>query len=196
MVPGSVDSSSAPVFFWALGGVAGCRNSAELERRGARTPQSPRGAAPEQRRARTTQGPRFTGGAKEHRERRNGCVRRTTHRYRGGMSHRDLNVLDAANRAADLVNQLIDKSPRGRLLHVRQMRDSVQSIGANISEGFGRGTGRDRDRSLEIGRGETEETVRHVAANFRARRITAKEYWPIRNRLVVIGKMLTAIIRH
>lgn len=112
------------------------------------------------------------------------------------MPHRDLNVLDAADRAADLVNERIDRYPRGRLLHVRQMRDSAQSIGANISEGFGRGTGRDRDRSLEIARGEAEETIRHLRANFRARRIPASEYWPLHNRLVVIVKMLTSMLDH
>ena len=79
------------------------------------------------------------------------------------MPHRDLDVLDAAERAADAVNRLIGRSAR-RLLHVSQMRDSVQSIGANISEGVGRRKGRDRDRSLEIARGETEETIRHFGA--------------------------------
>ena len=110
------------------------------------------------------------------------------------MPHRDLNVLDAEDRAADMVNTLIDRSPRGWLLHVRQMRDSVQSIGANISEGFGRGTGRARDRSLEIARGEAEETIRPLAANFRACRIHARDYWPVHNLLVTIVKMLTSLL--
>src|SRR3982751_4653570 len=99
------------------------------------------------------------------------------------MTYRDLNVLDAANRAADLVNRLIDGSPRGRLLHMRQLRDAVQSIGANISEGFGRESGRARRHSLDIARGETEEAVRHLQANFRSARVSATDYWPIRNLL-------------
>jgi four helix bundle protein len=112
------------------------------------------------------------------------------------MAHRDLAVLDAANRAADLVNELIDRSPRGRLLHVGQLRDAVQSVSANIKEGFGRGTGRDRDRPLEIARGEAEEALGHLAANFRARRIAPGDYWPRRNILVVIVKMITALLTH
>jgi four helix bundle protein len=112
------------------------------------------------------------------------------------MPFRDFNVLDAANPAADMVNALIDRSPRGWLLHVRQMRDSVQSIGANISEGFGRGAGRDRARSLEVARGEAEETIRHLAANFRACRIHARDYWPVHNLLVTIVKMLTSMLDH
>jgi four helix bundle protein len=112
------------------------------------------------------------------------------------MAYRDLAVLDAADRAADLVNALIDRCPPGRLLHARQLRDAVQSVGANIREGFGRGTGRDRDRPLEIARGEAEEAIGHLAANFRARRVTPRDYWPRRNLLVVIVKMLTALLSH
>jgi four helix bundle protein len=110
------------------------------------------------------------------------------------MSYRDLDVLDAAHRAADQVNRLIDRRPRNRLLHVNQLRNSVQSIAANISEGFGRGVGRDRLRSLEIARGEAEESIQHLAANHRTNRISAKEYWPIHNLLVVIVKMLNSLL--
>ena|ERR1043166_7663913 len=109
------------------------------------------------------------------------------------MPHRDLDVLDAAERAADGVNRLIERFPR-RLLHAAQMRDSVQSISANIGEGFGRGKGRDRARPLEIARGEAEETIRHLSANFRSNRIVAGDYWPLHNLLVVIVKMLNSLI--
>ena len=108
------------------------------------------------------------------------------------MPHRDLAVLDAAERAAEQVNQLIDRFPR-RLLHVSQLRNSVQSVGANISEGFGRGGGRDRARPLEIARGEAEETIWHLSANFRSNRIAPEDYWPLRNLLVVIVKMLNSL---
>jgi four helix bundle protein len=110
------------------------------------------------------------------------------------VAHRDLDVLDAAERAVDMVNRLIDKSG-GRLLHVSQMRDSVQAIAANISEGFGHAKGRRRSYSLEIARAEAEETIQHVATNFRANRITPQDYWPLRNVLVVIVKMLNGLLR-
>ena len=112
------------------------------------------------------------------------------------MAHRNLDVLDAAERVAQQLNELIDRSPPRRLLHVRQMRKSVQSIGANISEGFGRGAGRDRARPLEIARGEAEETIRHLSANFRANRIDATAYWSLRNLLVVTVRMLTSLLAH
>jgi four helix bundle protein len=111
------------------------------------------------------------------------------------MAYRDLNVLDAADKAADRVNELIDRSPRGRLIHVQQLRDAVQSIGANIAEGFGRESGRARNHSLDIARGESEEAIRHLRANFQSARIDASDYWPIRNLLVTITKMLIAIVR-
>ncbi|HUQ80757.1 MAG TPA: four helix bundle protein [Gemmatimonadaceae bacterium] len=109
------------------------------------------------------------------------------------MAHRDLDVLDAAEQAVDGINRLIDRDGR-RLLHAAQMRDSVQSIAANISEAFGKSGPRDRARSLEIARAETEETLSHLGANFRSNRVAAADYWPLRNRLVVIAKMLSALI--
>jgi len=109
------------------------------------------------------------------------------------VAHRNLDVLDAAERVTDRINELIARSPR-RLLHITQMRDSVQSIGANISEGFGRGGGRDRARPLEIARGEAEKTIRYLGANFRANRIAPTDYWPLHNLLVVIVKMLNSLL--
>jgi four helix bundle protein len=109
------------------------------------------------------------------------------------MPHHDLAVLDAAERAAEGVDRLVDRLPR-RLLHAKQMRDAVQSISANISDGFGRGKGRDRARQLEITRGEAEAIIRHLSANLRSNRIDPKDYWPLHNLLVVIVKMLTALL--
>ena len=111
------------------------------------------------------------------------------------MPHRDLNVLDAAARAADRVNALIDGAPPGRLLYAGQLRRAVQSVAANISEGFGRGAGPARDNALRIARGEAEEAIRHLAANFRGGRIRRADYWPPRDLLVVIVKMLTSMLR-
>jgi four helix bundle protein len=112
------------------------------------------------------------------------------------MAHRNLKVLDAAKHAAKQLNELIDRSRGQRLLHVRQMRDSAQSVAGNISEAFGRASskGRDRDRSLEIARGESEETISHLAANFEANRIDKADYYRLRNLYIVIVKMLNAII--
>jgi four helix bundle protein len=110
------------------------------------------------------------------------------------MVYRDLAVLDAAERLVRLVNDLLDRRPRGELLHVRQLRASVQSIAANIGEAFGRGVGRGRDYSLSIARGEADEAIQHMKANFQADRVPENEYWPIHNLLVVIVKMLKGLL--
>jgi four helix bundle protein len=108
-------------------------------------------------------------------------------------NHRDLAVLDAADLVADEVNRLIDENPR-RLIHVLQLRDSAQSIGANISEGFGRGTTGERNRALRTARGEAEETIRHLRANLELKRIRATVFWRLSNRLITIVKMLTSLL--
>ena len=110
------------------------------------------------------------------------------------MAHRDLNVLDASERAEDRLNELIESSSGRRLMHVNQMRKSVHAVAANIAEGFGRGTEGDRARLLRIARGEAEETIQHLSANFRAKRLAPEAYWSIHNLLVVIVKMLNSFL--
>ena len=80
------------------------------------------------------------------------------------------------------------------MLHANQMRRAVHAISANIGEAFGRGTNGDRVRVLRIARGEAEETIRHLDANLRSKRISPNVYWSIRNLLVVIVKMLNALV--
>ena len=108
-------------------------------------------------------------------------------------NHRNLAVLDAADVVADEINRLIDSSPR-RLIHVQQLRKAAQSIGANISEGFGRGPGPERDHKLRVSRGEAEETIRHLRANYASTRIARSDYWRLHNRLVTIVRMLTSLL--
>jgi four helix bundle protein len=109
-------------------------------------------------------------------------------------NHRNLAVLDAADVVADEINRLIDSGAR-RLLHVQQLRKASQSIGANISEGFGRGPGPERDHKLRVSRGEAEETIRHLRANYATNRITRSDYWRLRNRLVASIRMLSSLLR-
>jgi four helix bundle protein len=109
-------------------------------------------------------------------------------------NHRNLAVLDAADSVADEINRLIDSRPR-RVIHVYQLRKASQSIGANISEGFGRGPGPERDQKLRVSRGEAEETIRHLRANYASNRISRTDYWRLRNRLIAIVRMLSSLLR-
>jgi four helix bundle protein len=106
--------------------------------------------------------------------------------------HRNLAVADAAEQLAAAVARLADRKPR--LLHRQQLIKSSQSVSANIAEGFGRATLPDRNNRLTIARGETEETIRHLRANFARKRITPVEYWPLHNRAVTIVKMVNSLL--
>ena len=112
------------------------------------------------------------------------------------MPYRDLDVLDAAETAADRISRLIERSNRSprQLIHATQLQKSAQSVSANIGEGFGRRRGADCDYRLEIARGEAEEAIKHLRANFRTNRLSAADYWPLHNLLVVIVKMLSSIL--
>ena len=109
------------------------------------------------------------------------------------MPYRHLAVLDAAEKAADLINELIDRPRRRPLLHATQLRKAAQSVRANIAEGFGRGSARACASSLRIAHGESDEVIQHLKANLEARLIDPAEYWPHHNRYVVIGKMVNSL---
>ena len=91
------------------------------------------------------------------------------------MPHREFDALDADERGAAQFNDLIDSSPPRRLPYVRQMRRSSRSVPTSVRRSVS-GKGRACDRRLELARGETEETIRHLSANYRANRIDAKRY--------------------
>ena len=108
-------------------------------------------------------------------------------------NHRNLVVVEAADLVADEVNRLLDESPR--LLFRGQLRDSAQAISANISEGLGRGKDGGRNQSFRIARGEAEETIKHLRANYRIERLPRERFFPLRNRLITISKMIVSLSR-
>jgi four helix bundle protein len=113
---------------------------------------------------------------------------------RGVSTHRNLAVLDAAERiVAEVVRLTTSRS--SRLLFKSQLLRSAQSVSANIGEAFGRATKPDRNRSLTFARAEAEESIRHLHANYTAKRIEKRTYWRLHNRLVTLIKMITSIMR-
>jgi four helix bundle protein len=109
------------------------------------------------------------------------------------MADDDFRVLDAAEKAVVMLNDLIDRSPR-RLLHVTQMRSSAEGIPGNIAEGLGRKDPVDRTYKYVVARGEAKETLSRLRTNFKSGRIAPKDYWAIRNLLATVVKMLSALI--
>jgi len=71
----------------------------------------------------------------------------------------DLTVWQKAHEVTLLVYRATESFPdQERFGVVAQIRRSAASVAANIAEGFGRRTTRELLRSLQIARGETEET--------------------------------------
>jgi four helix bundle protein len=76
------------------------------------------------------------------------------------------------------------------MIHRRQLRDAAQSIAANIREGLGRDPGPDRNKSYRVARGSAEETDEHLLANFADGRVRKASYRRLRNRALLVIKML------
>ena len=106
--------------------------------------------------------------------------------------YRNLALAHAAELLAAEVVMLVERTPR--LLHKQQLLKATQSVSANIAEGFGRVTIPERNNRLAIARGEAEEAIRHLRANFSSRRIKPREYWPLHNRTVTMVKMINALL--
>ena len=102
-------------------------------------------------------------------------------------------VLEAARAVAAEVNKLLGNR-KLRLIHRAQLRDSAQSIPANIREGMGRMPGPHRNRSYRDARGSAEETDEHLRANFADGRIAAVTYHRIHNRIALVVKILTTLV--
>ena len=107
-------------------------------------------------------------------------------------THRNLALQDAAEQLAADVIRLSDRTRR--LVHRQQLLKAAESVNVNIAEGFGRVTPPDRNSRLVIARGEAEETIKHLRANFRCERIAPAVYWPLHNRAVTIVKMLNSYL--
>jgi four helix bundle protein len=76
-----------------------------------------------------------------------------------------------------------------------QLRSSVTSIGANIAEGFGRGTPADTARCLQIAVGSGCETLHHLITALDLGYITEAEFEEVENtHLSPVRRMLTNLL--
>ena len=102
-------------------------------------------------------------------------------------------LLEVARVVADETNRLLGNR-RLRLIHRGQLRNSAQSIPANIREGMGRKPGPHRNQAYRDARGSAEETDEHLRANFADGRLPPATFWQIHNRIALVVKMLTTIV--
>ena len=94
---------------------------------------------------------------------------------------------------ADETNRLLGNRQL-RLIHRGQLRNSAQSIPANIREGMGRKPGPHRNQAYRDARGSAEETDEHLRANFAVGRLPPAKFWQLHNRIALVVKMLTTIV--
>ena len=110
------------------------------------------------------------------------------------MGKRRVAVQEAADLVRDEVNRILDSRPKKRMLNVAQLRKAASSVSANIAEGVGRGEGAARNDRYRTARGEADETISYLKANFAAKRIDSVVYWRLRNRSATVIKMLDSLL--
>ena len=76
-----------------------------------------------------------------------------------------------------------------------QLVRAADSIGANISEGAGRGTYKDNRRCVYISRGSLNETKHFLRRSFKRKLMTAEQVNQLRPMLDQLGPQLNAYIK-
>lgn len=77
-----------------------------------------------------------------------------------------------------------------------QLRRSAESISANIAEGFGRRTSKDKTHFYDISRGSAFETKSHLIYGVRVTYFTEKEYVKIKFVIEEVVHELNKITNH
>src|SRR5260221_1166 len=92
--------------------------------------------------------------------------------------------------------QVTEKYPRSdKFGIVAQVRRSAVSVTANIAEGFGRGTTKELLRSLQIARGELEETRSFMLLSRDLGRISKEEFYGVNAHCDSAGQLINALGR-
>jgi four helix bundle protein len=108
----------------------------------------------------------------------------------------DLVVWQEAHRLALSVYGVTAQFPiRERFGMVSQVRRSAASVCANIAEGFGRRTTRELLRSLQIARGELEETRYYMILGRDLGFVASSEFGKLDAQCGVVGKLMSALSR-
>ncbi len=76
-----------------------------------------------------------------------------------------------------------------------QLVRAADSIGANIAEGYGRGSWKDNQRFVRIARGSLNETIHFLRRAFRRRLVTKEQTDVIKPLLDELGPKLNAYLK-
>jgi four helix bundle protein len=109
-------------------------------------------------------------------------------------SYRELEVWQKAHELVLLVFRLTEGFPRSDQYGiVSQVRRSASSVAANIAEGFGRGTTRELLHSLQIARGELEETRYFMLLSRDLGKISREEFGGLDAKCDSTGRLINAL---
>jgi four helix bundle protein len=107
-----------------------------------------------------------------------------------------LQVWQQAHQLVLLVFRLTETFPKSDQFGiVSQVRRSASSVAANIAEGFGRGTTKEFLRSLQIARGELEETRYFMLLSFDLGKISKEDFARISAGCNSTGRLINALGR-
>ena len=110
-------------------------------------------------------------------------------------SFEELRVYQAAEEIADLVWEIVTKWEfLAKDTVGKQLIRSADSIGANIAEGFGRGTYQDNRRFVRIARGSLYETRHWLRRAYKRKLLTAESTEQLRPLLDQIAPQLNAYL--
>ena len=108
----------------------------------------------------------------------------------------ELRVWQKAHELTLLVFRLTEKFPKSDLFGiVSQVRRSSSSVAANIAEGFGRGTTKELLRSLQIARGELEETRYFMLLSRDLMKVSKEEFGQVSEECDSTGRLINALGR-
>lgn len=108
----------------------------------------------------------------------------------------ELDVWQKAHELALAVFRMTEQFPKADQFGiVSQVRRSCSSIAANIAEGFGRGTTKEFLRSLQIARGELEETRYFMLLSRDLGKISGEDFGRINAECDSTGRLINALGR-
>jgi len=107
-----------------------------------------------------------------------------------------LRVYELAEDIADALWSLVLKwTPFERNTVGCQLVRAADSIGANIAEGYGRGSWKDNQRFVRIARGSLNETIHFLRRAFRRRLVTKEQTDLIKPLLDELGPKLNSYLK-
>jgi len=109
----------------------------------------------------------------------------------------DLEIYQLAEKLSDLIWDIVvkwDAFPRNTV--GGQYVEAADSIGANISEGYGKGSFADRSRYAKISRGSLFETIHWTKKSKRRKLLTDKDFKEIFDIVEVLLPKLSSYINY